>query len=400
MGNKIYTKAELARMERENQIKETVAIHPAAEHFPPMDETRFDELVASLRRDGQIDAIAVLDGKILDGRHRYRACLKIGMEPRFEQLTPDTNPYDYVESKNIERRDLEAFQRETIRQLIRRDSAAWERKQRERVANKARSNAAISQPRGNNGLYAGGGSRDPQPADNHAKQRHGDRHAESPTARRAGALIAAAPELAKRVAAGEVKGMQALREVKRAGLSERIAALPTGTYRVIYADPPWKYGDERAGLEKEGTAAAAQYPTMPTADICALDIRSLAQPDAVLFLWATFPLLEDGIAVIKAWGFHYKTAIVWDKQRSNIGNYHDARAELLMIATRGSCPIEIDTRPNQIQSIARGKHSAKPEEFRQLIDKLYPTGPRVELFRRGEAPPGWVVWGNESEVAA
>lgn len=208
------------------------------------------------------------------------------------------------------------------------------------------------------------------------------------------------PALLEKVARGEVKGMQALREVKRAGLSERVAALPDGQYRVIYADPPWKYGDERQGLEKEGTAAAAQYPTMPTTDICTLDIRSLAAPDAVLFLWATFPLLEDGIAVMKAWGFSYKTAFVWDKQRSNIGNYHDARAELLMIGTRGSCPIEIDTRPKQVQSIARGKHSAKPEEFRALVDQLYPTGPRIELFRRGDVPAGWKTWGNEAEVAA
>ncbi len=202
------------------------------------------------------------------------------------------------------------------------------------------------------------------------------------------------------VEAGEIKPSVALRNQKRATLGSRVAALPADKHRVIYADPPWKYGDERAGLEKEGTAAAAQYPTMPTVDICALDIKSIAADDAVLFMWATFPLLEDGLDVIKAWGFKYKTAYVWDKQRSNIGNYHDARAELLMIATRGSCPIEIDTRPKQVQSIARGKHSAKPEEFRALIDQLYPTGPRIELFRRGEAPKGWKIWGNESEAAA
>lgn len=206
------------------------------------------------------------------------------------------------------------------------------------------------------------------------------------------------------LARGEIKPSVALREQKRSMLSQRVAALPAGKFRVIYADPPWKYGDERAGLEKGDTAAAAQYPTMPTAQICELapdgrHVSDLAADDAVLFMWATFPLLLDGLDVIKAWGFKYKTAFVWDKQRSNIGNYHDARAELLMIATRGSCPIEINTRPKQVQSIARGKHSAKPEDFRQLIDSLYPTGPRIELFRRGVAPDGWKIWGNESEAA-
>lgn len=207
-------------------------------------------------------------------------------------------------------------------------------------------------------------------------------------------------EVRAAVRTGEIKRTQALRELKRDTLADRLASLPDGKYRVIYADPPWKYGDDRGGIEKADTAAAAQYPTMPVAEICAIDVRELAAPDAVLFMWATFPLLEDALRVVTAWGFAYKTAFVWDKQRSNIGNYHDARAELLLVCTRGSCPIEIDTRPKQVQSIARGKHSAKPEEFRALIDQLYPTGPRVELFRRGDAPEGWVVWGNESVGAA
>lgn len=211
----------------------------------------------------------------------------------------------------------------------------------------------------------------------------------------------------------EIKPSVALRNQKRAELPAKIAALPAGKFRLIYADPPWKYGDEREGLEKEGTAAAAQYPTMPTSAICEFadednrHVSDLGASDSVLFMWATFPLLVDGLAVMKAWKYDYKTAFVWDKQRSNIGNYHDASCELLMIGVRGSCPIEIDTRIKQVQSIARAEHSRKPERWRQIIESLYPSaivdGPNlraVELFRRGVAPRGWVVWGNESEVAA
>lgn len=215
------------------------------------------------------------------------------------------------------------------------------------------------------------------------------------------------PELLRKVAAGEVKGMEALRQVKRATLGERIAALPAGKFRVVYADPPWKYGDERTGENvRSDSAAADHYPTMSTDKICAFTDENgrhasdLAAGDAVLFMWATFPLLEDALRVIAAWKFNYKTAIVWHKQRSNVGNYHDASCELLMIAVRGSCPIEIDKRVCQMQSIARGAHSAKPEEFRALIDKLYPSGPRVELFRRGTPPDGWTIWGNEATEAA
>lgn len=214
-----------------------------------------------------------------------------------------------------------------------------------------------------------------------------------------------------RVKIGEIKPMVALRDQRRAELGDRIRALPAGKFRVVYADPPWKYGDERGGSQavigreggRDDSSAADKYPTMATSAICEFTdetnrhVSKLAADEAVLFMWATFPLLADALEVIRAWRFTYKTAFVWDKKRSNVGNYHDARAELLMIATRGSCPIEIDKRPPQVQSIARGRHSAKPEEFRTLIDALYPSGPRVELFRRGKAPKGWTIWGNEAK---
>lgn len=191
---------------------------------------------------------------------------------------------------------------------------------------------------------------------------------------------------------------QKLRAAHRATLAERSTRLPAGKFRVIYADCPWKYGDERVGFTGEHVAAAAHYPTMTVDELCALNVKSLAAPDAVLFQWATFPLLPDALAVVAAWGFTYKTALVWDKGRpNNQGSYHDARAELLLIATRGSCAPEVDVRPRQVQEIQRGdRHSGKPDDFRALIDAMYPSGPHIELFRRGDAPAGWSVWGNEA----
>ena len=172
--------------------------------------------------------------------------------------------------------------------------------------------------------------------------------------------------------------------------------LPEGKYRVIYADPPWQYSDERLLDGYQGTAASDHYPTMPVEEICNLQIENLADPDScALLCWATFPLLPEALAVVRAWGFVYKTAIVWDKDRPNMGNYHDASAELLLIATRGSAVSKV--RPKQIQTVRReGRHSEKPEHFRKMIDSMYPDGGRIELFRRGNAPDGWHVWGNEA----
>jgi N6-adenosine-specific RNA methylase IME4 len=178
-----------------------------------------------------------------------------------------------------------------------------------------------------------------------------------------------------------------------------VAALPADTYRVLYADPPWQYNDSRAtGDHRETTAALTHYPTMCVADLCALNLRSLAQPDSVLLMWATFPLLPDALRVVEAWGFKYKTAFVWSKGRGTFGHYHTADAELLMVATRGSCVPDADTREAQVQSVVRdGRHSEKPEHFRALVDRLYPIGPRIELFARGQAASGWHTWGNEAD---
>lgn len=186
----------------------------------------------------------------------------------------------------------------------------------------------------------------------------------------------------------------------------KIAHLPANKYRVIYADPPWRYRDEL--IEGYG-AAEHHYPTLSLEELCGLRdasgrfVGDLAGPNAVLFLWATSPLIDDALQIIAAWGFEYKTSFVWDKVKHNFGHYNSVRHELLLVATRGSCVPDNATLFDSVQVIERSdRHSEKPEEFRQIIDALY-TPPaerndRVELFRRGDAPPGWDVWGNEANA--
>ena len=192
------------------------------------------------------------------------------------------------------------------------------------------------------------------------------------------------------------------RDVRRQSLADP-GAFPPGLFRVLYADPPWQYNDNGVKCENDNYGTANRhYPTMPLGDICALErdgrrVRDLMLPDAVLFLWVTAPLLfEVAPSVIDAWGFTYKTNYVWDKQRHNFGNYSSVQHEHLVVATRGSCLPDVDDKEPSVVQAPRGEHSVKPELFRELIDQLYPHGPRLELFRRGAAPAGWHVWGNEA----
>ena len=160
-------------------------------------------------------------------------------------------------------------------------------------------------------------------------------------------------------------------------------------YRIIYADPPWSYGDKQ-NIDGLG-GAEKHYPTMPLEDICNLPVPAL--DNAVLFLWVTSPFLEDCFKVINAWGFKYKSSFVWDKVKHNMGHYNSVRHEFLLVCTKGSCTPDVQKLYDSVVSIERTDHSRKPKEFRDIIDTLYPTGNRLEMFAR-EAPDGWDVWGN------
>lgn len=180
----------------------------------------------------------------------------------------------------------------------------------------------------------------------------------------------------------------------RLGISKqnKVEAPPLeGKYRIIYADPPWKYGDKL--IEGYG-AAEHHYPVMSIEELNTLPIRELAEDDAVLFLWATSPLLQEAFEVIKSWGFEYKASFVWDKVKHNFGHYNSVRHEFLLVCTRGSCTPDAMELFDSVQSIERTDHSTKPEEFRRIIDTLYTHGKRIELFARREVE-GWERWGNE-----
>lgn len=211
----------------------------------------------------------------------------------------------------------------------------------------------------------------------------------------------------EKVMAGEMTVIEAAKEIRQAKTEQRreerlekIVEISQGNadlktnvrYPVLYADPPWRY--EHA--ESESRAIENQYPTMALAEICALPVADLATPDAILFLWATSPKLAESMQVIDAWGFTYRTCAVWDKQKIGMGYYFRQRHELLLVATRGAIPTPAPgDRAESVIVESRKEHSAKPAKFAELIESMYPTLPRIELFCRSPRA-GWAVWGNQS----
>ncbi len=167
-------------------------------------------------------------------------------------------------------------------------------------------------------------------------------------------------------------------------------------YQIIYADPPWRYQDKGSN-----GAAEAQYQTMPLDDIKALPVESIATQDAVLFLWATYPLYPEALEVIAAWGFKYKTmAFQWVKLNRNnwgaffgLGRWTRGNTEPCLLATRGK-PHRVRSDVFQLLMSPIQGHSHKPPEIRERIVQLMGDLPRIELFARRKVD-GWDAWGNE-----
>nr|WP_272481828.1 MT-A70 family methyltransferase [Hyphomicrobium sulfonivorans] len=181
--------------------------------------------------------------------------------------------------------------------------------------------------------------------------------------------------------------------------AHKITALPDKRYGVIYADPEWKF--EAWSEETTSQGPQDHYAVNDTETIAARDVASIAAPDCVLFLWATVPMLPDALRVMESWGFRYKSQLAWVKDVVGTGYWARNKHELLLIGTRGNIPAPAPgENPESAIAAAVGAHSEKPEIFAEIIERMFPSIPKIELNRRGPARTGWDAWGAECEAHA
>lgn len=185
-----------------------------------------------------------------------------------------------------------------------------------------------------------------------------------------------------------------LREDVRTALPK----LRAGKYKTILADPPW--GKETGGgVICRG--AQGHYAVMKQADLIALGptIQRVTAPAAHLYLWVTNNCLLDGIDLVSAWGFEYKTLITWAKDRFGIGQYFRGQTEQCIFAVRGVLPYRVEGRKRQqgttLVTAPRLEHSEKPAQMRVYAERVS-YEPRLELFGR-KVPDGWDAIGLELE---
>ncbi|MCZ4274018.1 MT-A70 family methyltransferase [Maritalea porphyrae] len=397
--------------------------HPYADMFPYMATQWFADFVDDIRQNGLQEQIILLEGKILDGRNRYKALQEIGefgpkhfidfaMYCKLANISPD--PLQFVLSKNLQRRHLSSSQRATVAAKIADMSVGAQPKSNTANLQNSAPKTSIKD--------AAAKLQVSERSVAHAKTVIAHGAPELASAVEQGALkVSAAAALAKLPAAEQAEIMRdanpkaiakvtkELRDKKTAEKKQKRAekeqalgakqiALPDKKYGVILADPEWKFEpySQETGMDR---AADNHYPTSAIEEIMARPVGEIAAKDCLLIMWATRANFPNALRVVEAWGFKFCTFGVWHKLHAGNGYWLRDNGEPFIIATRGKVPAPaMGTQPDAVFRAPKGKHSQKPSEIHEFIEKHYPSLPKIELNAR-TCRPGWDVWGNEAPEA-
>jgi N6-adenosine-specific RNA methylase IME4 len=425
-------------------------VHPAAELFPLMSEAELRELGEDIKTNGlQVPITLLYTGTspagtsperkdctkyaLLDGRNRLDAMELVGAQFKLvwkkgrsdwswqlfsdevalpvlpvESLLHCDEPVSHVISLNLKRRHLDESQRAMVAAKV----------------------ATLGHGQRQSGKFAGVPTQQEMAALLNVSERsvrsaaevrdHGAEELQHAVERgdvsvSAAAVIATESPAQQRalVARGEREILDAARSIRARKLSDRrkeriakVAALadpgplPRSQWPVLLADAaPQRYEEIS---DTAGRAIQWQYPTLSLEQLCALPVRDIVAPSAVLFFWTPATLQFQAPAILEAWGgFRIRSELVWVKTGGpglhaiGPGTYVRYEHEHLLIATRGDMPTPPENaRPPSVLYAPRREHSRKPDEAYELIERMYPELPKIELFARARRP-GWDAWGNE-----
>lgn len=362
----------------------------------PLSRDEYAQLEENLVRDGCRDPLVTWGSILLDGHNRYEICSRRGIRFAVKPIAfPDRlDARIWIRRNQLGRRNLTDDMRAVQVAGLVADLTAQSKRARASAAGKA-------------------GGRN-HPAKTFSLRDNTDRKLKNKSglrpriAKREGVserkvkqvqtLQKRAPDLVEKVAGGELKLKDAIRQTKPATRAARLAATvwPDGKYGVLLADPPWR--PEIDAVIPPDRKIENQYPTMPLADMIALrpKIDAIALPACVLVLWTVSAKLAEAVALVDGWGFTVKSGAVWIKNSIGMGYWFRQRHELIIVATRGTplTPLEAD-RPDSVITAPRAGHSEKPDEVYALLERMFPTIPKAELFAR-TARDGWDVMTNET----
>jgi N6-adenosine-specific RNA methylase IME4 len=315
-------------------------------------------------------------GVVLDGHERLRAARELGLREVPVRIVAPSDERSYILLAALRRKHLNPGQRAAIGlDLDEVEQERQEARDRQRANLKQNTEVASSPPRGER-----------------TRDRVAQKTGVSPrTVQDAETLRTLDTVLYEQMKQGAVlvsNAAQIARRERRYAEIGRPPPLPAGQFDLLYADPPWQLGSPDSEYAPEN-----YYPTLPLDEIKALAVPSADQ--AVLYLWAVNRVLPAALEVMAAWGFGYRSLIVWVKQGIGLGVWVRHRHELLLIGIKGGFPPPAPKlRPDSVIKAPRTRHSEKPAVFYEVLERSYPKARRLELFARSERT-GWSAWGNE-----
>lgn len=373
---------------------------------PPLQPEEFSQLEENIVQYGCREPLVVWNNFIVDGHNRYEICTKhnIPFKTKEEQFESEQDAIIFIIKNQLGRRNISAYQRAVL-------ALEFE----DIFSEKAKENLSLTGGDKKSGLQ------------NSAKP-----IIEQVDTRKEVAKLAnlshdtimkvkkiqekATPEMKEQLTNKDKSINEVFKEIRIAERKDNIRKLEEEhradtlgvsefdidinttdrKFKIIYADPAWSYWE--GGHKNQ----SLHYQTMGIDDICNLPIERIADDNSILFLWVTFPILQEAFRVIESWGFTYSTCgFVWVKRNKNSegyffgnGSWTRANAELCLIGTRGSVA-RASANISQILDDRVAEHSAKPKRVRGLITDLVGELPRIELFSRNTDKDGWFNWGNK-----
>lgn len=380
-------------------------LHELATLYPGMTDEEYKALRADIRKHGQQSPIVLWrendadDWQIIDGRHRALACDELGVEPKYEFVNGSTDPAQYVISANSVRRQLTQSQlamvasklRDYTRENGEKTNVLGFRTDTMEGAGRAVGVTGETVRRAKNvrsrseTLGDAVESGRVTVADAHAV-RHVDDTILDEALTRLTQHSVDKPNTLRR----EVNNV--MRELRQQDLADNPPTLPTGKFSTIVIDPPWPMVKIPRDVRPNQTGF--DYPTMSVEAIGRLPIHKFLHDDAFVFLWTTQRFLPASFELLRRWDLTYRFTMVWHKaggfQPLNSPQFN---AEFVVAGSFGK-PEFVDTKAFPVVFEApRGKHSEKPDEFYELLQRVT-HGPRLDMFARKERD-GFDVWGEE-----
>lgn len=368
--------------------------------LPPLSDDEYAALEASIIANGVLVPVEYDEnGDILDGHHRVAICESLGLVdwPRFVRKgLSEADKRKLARELNVSRRHLSTAQKQTVIADQLRDTPSISARAIAAMVGVDHKTVSAVRKR----MVEGGEIP-------HHEEIEGRDGVKQPARKTIKTAFMPEPENRRelmRTAKTIRRDQQETRHAVRLTHMDMIAEKGRGTaptdrplvYPVYYFDAPWKFGvhSEVTGREK---SAENHYPTMTTDEIVALLVPLIgaqANP-AVVFMWATNPMLLDGLRVLEACGFSYVHHWIWDKEVAGTGYWGRDQHELLLIGRRGDIAAPLPgSQPATVHRERKGGHSVKPAWFAEQIERIYPGIAKLELFCRSPRP-GWDAWGFE-----